>query len=260
MTSGNFDACIPFIFREEGGFTRDPHDAGNWTGGKIGQGVLKGTNFGIAASSHPTLDIANLTKAEAAKLYRVEYWNACNCDLLASGVDLVVMDVAVNSGVGRGRSYRDATAPIRDAQKRVDVMSDKRRAFYKGLKTFSRYGKVWLGRVARIQAAATKMVLAGAETAAAAIKAELLARAVQADAGAAKAKQQAAVAGAGSGSAATASVSTMPAPDQAAHPTVFLMLLAVVVGGGIVVALLIHRARAHRELASAYADVAAETN
>jgi fatty-acid desaturase len=51
----------------------------------------------------------------------------------------------------------------------------------------------------------------------------------------------------------------MPAPDQAAHPTVFLMLLAVVVGG-IVVALLIHRARAHRELASAYAEVAAETN
>jgi lysozyme family protein len=259
MTSGNFDVCMPFIFREEGGFTKDRHDAGNWTGGKVGKGVLKGTNFGIAAKAHPELDVASLTQAEAAKLYRVEYWNACNCDLLASGVDLVVMDVAVNSGVRRGRSYRDATAPIRDAQKRVDGMSDKRRAFYKGLKTFSRYGKVWLGRVARIQAAATKMVLAGADKPAAAIKAELQARAAQAHAGAAKAKRQAAVAGAGSGAAATASVSTMPAPDQAAHPTVFLMLLAVVVGG-IVVALLIHRARAHRELASAYAEVAAETN
>jgi hypothetical protein len=100
MAAGNFDACIPFIFREEGGFTKDPHDPGNWTGGKVGKGVLKGTNFGIAANSHPNLDIPNLTKAEAAKLYRVEYWSACSCDLLGIGVDLVVMDAAVNSGVG----------------------------------------------------------------------------------------------------------------------------------------------------------------
>jgi hypothetical protein len=50
----------------------------------------------------------------------------------------------------------------------------------------------------------------------------------------------------------------MPAPDQAAHPTLFLMLLAVA-AGGIVVALLIHQARAHRELASAFAEAAAAT-
>jgi lysozyme family protein len=100
MAAGNFDACMPFIFREEGGFTKDAHDPGNWTGGKVGKGVLKGTNFGIAANSHPNLDIPNLTKAEAAKLYRVEYWNACSCDLLATGVDLVVMDAAVNPASG----------------------------------------------------------------------------------------------------------------------------------------------------------------
>lgn len=258
MAAGNFDACMSFIFREEGGFAKDPHDSGNWTGGKVGKGVLKGTNFGIAANSHPNLDIANLTRAEAAKLYRVEYWNACNCDLLGTGVDLVVMDAAVNSGVGRGRSFRDATASIGDPLKRVDAISDKRRAFYKGLKAFSRYGKVWLGRVARIQAAATKMALDAAEKPASALRAELQARAVQAEAGAANGKQQAAVAGAGTGTAATTTVSTMPAPDQAAHPTVFVMLLAVV-AGGIVVALFIHKARAHRELALAFAEAAAET-
>jgi lysozyme family protein len=256
MALSNFDACMPFIFREEGGFTKDPHDAGNWTGGKVGKGELKGTNFGIAASSHPNLDIAKLTNGEAAKLYRIEYWNACSCDILSTGVDLVVMDVAVNSGIGRGRSFRDATASIADPTKRVDAISDKRRAFYKGLKAFSRYGKVWLGRVARIQAAATRMALAASGKPAAAVKAELQARAAQAEAGTAKAKQQAAVAGAGT--AATTTVSTMPTPDQAAHPTVFLVLLAVVVGG-IVVAVLIHRARAHRELASAFAEAAAAT-
>src|SRR4051812_19204391 len=133
MAAGSFDACMPFIFREEGGFTKDPHDPGNWTGGKVGKGVLKGTNFGIAASSHGALEIAKLTKADAAAIYRREYWNACSCDILSTGVDLVVMDVAVNSGVARGRSYRDATASIAEADKRVDALSDKRRAFYKGL-------------------------------------------------------------------------------------------------------------------------------
>jgi lysozyme family protein len=258
MAAGNFDACIPFIFREEGGFTKDPHDPGNWTGGKVGKGVLKGTNFGIAANSHPNLDIPNLTKAEAAKLYRVEYWSACSCDLLGIGVDLVVMDAAVNSGVGRGRSFRDATASISDPLKRVDAISDKRRAFYKGLKAFARYGKVWLGRVARIQAAATKMALDAAGKPASAVRAELQARAAKAETGAAKAAQQATAAGAGSGSLATATASTMPTPDQAAHPTVFLALLAVVVGG-ILVAVFIHRARAHRELASAFAEAVADT-
>jgi len=257
MAAGNFEACMPFIFREEGGFTKDAHDPGNWTGGKVGKGVLKGTNFGIAANSHPNLDIPNLTKAEAAKLYRVEYWNACSCDLLVTGVDLVVMDAAVNSGVGRGRSLRDATASIGDPMKRIDAISDKRRAFYKGLTAFSRYGKVWLGRVARIQAAATKMALDPGKPASA-VRAELQARASQAEAGAANAKQQAAIAGAGTGTAATTTVATMPAPDQAAHPTVFLMLLAVV-AGGIIVAVLIYRARARRELASAFAETAAET-
>jgi lysozyme family protein len=257
MAAGNFDACMPFIFREEGGFTKDPHDPGNWTGGKVGQGVLKGTNFGIAANSHPNLDIAKLTKAEAAKLYRIEYWNACSCDVLSTGVDLVVMDVAVNSGVTRGRSYRDVTASIADPLKRIDALSDKRRVFYKRLKTFSRYGKVWLGRVARIQAAAIKMALDAGGKPASDVRAELQGRAAQAKASAAQAKQRAAVAG-GTGAAATTTVSTMPAPDQAAHPTLFLVLLAVA-AGGIVVALLIHKARAHRELASAFAEAAAET-
>jgi lysozyme family protein len=245
MAAGNFDACMPFIFREEGGFTKDPHDPGNWTGGKVGQGVLKGTNFGIAANSHPNLDIAKLTKAEAAKLYRIEYWNACSCDLLSTGVDLVVVDVAVNSGATRGRSYRDVTASIADPLKRIDALSDKRRIFYKGLKTF-------------FQAAATKMALAASGQPASAITAELQARAAQAAAGAAEGKQRAAVACAGTGAATTTAVSTMPAPDQAAHPMLFLVLLAVALGG-IIVTLFIHKARAHRELAVAFAEAGAAT-
>jgi lysozyme family protein len=267
MAPANFDACMVPVFKEEGGFTMDRHDAGNWTGGKVGKGELKGTNFGIAASSHPTLDIRNLTKADAAKLYRPEYWNACRCDELSPGVDLVVMDIAVNSGVGRGRSYRDATAGIGDRQARVDALSDKRRAFYKGLKTFSRYGKVWLGRVSRIQAVATRMVLEAAGRPPIAVKAALEERAAGAAVKAARANKQATAAGATTSAAAAAPATvpqapSVPAPDAAVlpldlglSPAVLLIGLAVV-AGGIAVAILLHRARAHRAAAEAFAAAA----
>jgi hypothetical protein len=42
----NFNACIEFTLRCEGGFSITPEDRGNWTGGEIGVGILKGTNLG----------------------------------------------------------------------------------------------------------------------------------------------------------------------------------------------------------------------
>lgn len=257
MAAGNFDACMPFIFREEGGFTQDRRDPGNWTGGKVGKGQLKGTKFGISAKTYPGEDIARLTRARAAVLYRRDFWNACRCGELGSGVDLVVMDVAVNAGIARGRAYRDGTAALLDAAHRVDVLSEKRRAFYKGLRTFSRYGRAWLSRVARVQAAAIKMVLADAGNLPAEIKVELDARAEMAKMSAAKAKAKAGAAAAGSATGAGAQLATAP-PDQAVHPTAFVVLLAVT-AGAVIVAILIYRARAQLEVASAFAKAASET-
>jgi lysozyme family protein len=53
----------------EGGFTLNPKDSGNWTGGKIGVGELKGSNFGISAAAYPKLDIKNLTREKVRPLY-----------------------------------------------------------------------------------------------------------------------------------------------------------------------------------------------
>jgi lysozyme family protein len=60
------ELCLPYIFAGEGGYTKNAKDPGNWTGGKVGKGILKGTKYGIAAASFPNLDIANLTKEQAA--------------------------------------------------------------------------------------------------------------------------------------------------------------------------------------------------
>lgn len=261
MAAANFDACMVPIFREEGGLTKDPHDAGNWTGAKVGKGRLVGTKYGIAASSHPTLGIPDLTKAEAGEIYRAEYWNACRCDELSAGVDLVVMDIAVNSGVGRGRSYRDATAGIGDRQARVDALCDKRRAFYKGLKTFARYGKVWLGRVSRIQAVATRMVLEASGKPPIAVKAELEQRAAGAAAKATRANKQAAAAAAtvpaGAGATQLPDPASVPVEHLAALPPSAVLIGVAIAAAAIVAWILVHRARAHGSAAEAFAAEAA---
>ncbi len=73
MSASNFMAVMALVLQHEGGFSADRRDPGNWTGGKVDKGTLKGTKFGIAANSFPTLDIANLTKAQAVDIYRRKY-------------------------------------------------------------------------------------------------------------------------------------------------------------------------------------------
>lgn len=97
--SESFDYAIGFILNHEGGYQCDPDDSGNWTSGKCGVGELKGTNFGIAASSYPRLDIKRLTLESAKNLYRADYWNKA-FDYLDKRVGAKLLDIAVNCGTG----------------------------------------------------------------------------------------------------------------------------------------------------------------
>lgn len=98
MTASNFAACDAFTAQYEGGFTDNPGDAGNWTGGVVGSGTLKGTNFGISAAAYPNLDIKGLTAPQASTIRQTDYWTPCQCDALATGLDVMIYDMAVNSG------------------------------------------------------------------------------------------------------------------------------------------------------------------
>ncbi|GAA5265444.1 hypothetical protein ACOSOMT5_P1869 [Acidiphilium sp. MT5] len=98
---GDFAACVDFTLGMEGGYGADPDDPGNWTGGAIGQGQLRGTNFGISAASYPTLDIAHLTREAAEAIYQRDYWAKINGDYLAGPMAPVVFDASVNNGLRR---------------------------------------------------------------------------------------------------------------------------------------------------------------
>ncbi len=94
-----FEQAFDRLIGHEGGFSDNPADPGNWTGGKVGAGVLKGTKYGIAANTWPHLDIRNLTLDDARAIYRKAYWGPAGCDAVPAGVKFDVFDMAVNSGV-----------------------------------------------------------------------------------------------------------------------------------------------------------------
>lgn len=94
-----FDESFEILLGHEGGFTKDPNDRGNWTSGRIGVGVLKGTKFGISAAAFPSEDIENLTATRAKAIYHHEYWAPAGCDAVPAEMKFDLFDAAVNSGV-----------------------------------------------------------------------------------------------------------------------------------------------------------------
>ena len=99
MTS--FEHAFQIVVGEEGGLSINPADPGNWTGAACGKGICRGTKYGIAASSHPDLDIPSLTLDQARTIYRDAYWNPLQADALPKPLALLLFDAAVNCGVSR---------------------------------------------------------------------------------------------------------------------------------------------------------------
>ncbi len=100
-----FDQAFDVVVGHEGGFDRTSADPGNWTGGRVGSGELRGTKYGISAAAYPSTDIADLTMADARAIYQRNYWNRIDADSLPAAVALVVFDAAVNNGAVRATEW-----------------------------------------------------------------------------------------------------------------------------------------------------------
>lgn len=174
--ASNFDRSLPFVLEYEGGYTNDRRDPGNWTGGKVGVGELKGTKKGIAASAFPHLDIKNLTDAQIAEIYRAKYWDRVKGDQLPAGVDFTTFDAGVNSGPSRSVKWLQAvlgvdqdgvvgateTLPalaVADIPKTIKAHCAKRLGFVKSLAIWNTFGKGWSRRIANVEATALSWVL-----------------------------------------------------------------------------------------------------
>lgn len=58
------------------------------------------TKWGIDQRSHPSLDIKNLTQAQAEEIYWREYWLPIAADTLPAGWGEVLADIKINGGNG----------------------------------------------------------------------------------------------------------------------------------------------------------------
>lgn len=148
----NFDLCVEFTIRHEGGFVDHPKDPG----GRTIYGISERSHPEAWANGAPTLD-------QAKKIYFNGYWKPCRCQDLALPLALMVFDYAVNSGPRRA---------VQDLQKLLGVVADgvigprtiaaanaadlknlianysvMRLMFLFGLSNFSTFGRGWVNRV-----------------------------------------------------------------------------------------------------------------
>jgi|SRR5271157_1584796 len=79
-----FDLAIQVVLRNEGGLVEDSADPGGLT------------NYGISQKSYPSLDIRNLTRAQAMEIYLRDFWKFDG--ILDQPVATKVFDATVNMG------------------------------------------------------------------------------------------------------------------------------------------------------------------
>jgi lysozyme family protein len=167
--SSRFDACMPFIFKAEGGYSDNPADPGGPTNFGITLGTLR------AYQGDPNLtadDVKKLTPAVAKEIYRTAYWNRMQCGALPAGLDLEVFDFGVNSGPAEsvktlqrlvGVTQDGSVGPITLAAVAqfnvgdlIGRFAQARLAFYQSL-NMPEFEQGWATRVAQIQTAAATM-------------------------------------------------------------------------------------------------------
>jgi lysozyme family protein len=159
-----FDLVFERVIGHEGGYSDDPKDPGNWTGGRVGVGQLKGTKYGISAASYPLWDIKNLTLEQAKYIYKKDFWTRINADMLHDGVAYQLFDFAVNSGCQTAIRYFQRALGVADdglwgpvSQHAVDNSTEsdmimslcaERLEYMTKLKNWPVAGKGWARRIA----------------------------------------------------------------------------------------------------------------
>ena len=98
MSSPAFANAIAFVLRWEGGYVNHPNDPGGATNKGVTQKVY---DTWRARQGQAPQGVAQITDDEVHAIYEASYWQASKCQLLASPLDLVQFDTAVNMGVGR---------------------------------------------------------------------------------------------------------------------------------------------------------------
>jgi lysozyme family protein len=88
MYSDKFIKAFEYLMYHEGGYVNDPKDAGGET------------KYGISKRSYPNLNIKDLTRDQAKKIYFVDFWlKAKSEDINDENIATKFFDLAVHTGI-----------------------------------------------------------------------------------------------------------------------------------------------------------------
>jgi lysozyme family protein len=148
MAAGNFEKALSLVLVHEGGFSDDKHDPG----GRTFQGIIQ-TEYDTYRRSKglPMRDVIKLEPAERDEIYRGNYWDPARAEALPAGLDYVVFDGAVNSGLSRSVKWLQralgsvpidghlgpitlaAVGQCADLHKLIEIACEARREFLRAL-------------------------------------------------------------------------------------------------------------------------------
>lgn len=166
-SDGRFEAALAHVLEMEGGWTDDPADPGGPTNlGLTLADLAAWRAVPVDAARAALLDeLRRLDVAAVRPIYRKRYWDACRADALPPGLALMHFDCAVNQGLARAARFLQgavgasvdgeigqltlAAAATADQASALATYAAQRRAHYRGLPTFGRFGRGWLARVER---------------------------------------------------------------------------------------------------------------
>ncbi|MHB2205080.1 glycoside hydrolase family 108 protein [Methylobacterium sp. CM6257] len=165
MAEANLKPWFKVELTFEGGRVDDKADPGGRTAYGVTQRVYNGWR---KARRLPVRDVWLIETAEIVDIYKTGYWDKVWGDRLPEGLDIVVADGAINSGVSQSVKWLqralgvridgvmgDATLTAANLVNDVDTLIAKviaaRESFLRALKTFKRFGKGWLRRTQQLK-------------------------------------------------------------------------------------------------------------
>lgn len=161
----NFPKALAIELKFEGGYSNRKTD----NGGETNFGVTwKTYNAYRRRMGKPIQSVKWITPAEVAEIYHLQYWDAIKADLLPSGIDIFVLDGAINSGPGQsikwlqrglgtyytgkidgvmGQKTLDAVNNHPDPVALINAMKARRLAFLHALEDWKSFGGGWESRI-----------------------------------------------------------------------------------------------------------------
>jgi len=168
--NGNWQKSFELMLKSEGGYVNNPADPGGMTN----LGVTKATWENWVGRESDEAEMRGLTPEKVEPMYKKKFWDAVRGDELPVGLDYILLDFAVNAGVGRSiKTLQSAVGVTPDGgfgpltmaavqaiepQNLIERFSQAKEDFYRSLNTFNVFGKGWLNRVADVKLKANSMI------------------------------------------------------------------------------------------------------